>query len=235
MLSKKRQSSKKSVGSVSSEKCTETRSQLDEMHNAATNVPVEAPRYARRSPGLSLSSTGAANSPSVSDDQTTVRSLADQYDEVAWSVDMERDAINNLPPSVTDMSNVQDSNAFSWPLFATDTDWQFDLDIPFTAEHADASTCASSTALNELDMSQLYNQSTQCFDSTTASSGELIGYLNLNDKVTEKIPTRGFLGKECCYRALKTSIDHFITKIPYPASIILSRQYSRRKTEGLRA
>ena len=221
MLSKKRQSSKKSIGSISSERCTETRSQLDEMHNAAANVLIETPRCARTSPGHSLSSTGAANSPSVSDDQTTVRSLADQYgDETSWNVDMERDAINNLPPSVTDMSNVQDSNAFSWPLFATDTDWQFDFDIPFTAEHANASTCASSTALNELDMSQFYNQSTQGFDST-ASSGELIGYLNLNDKVAEKIATGGFLGKESCSQALDTTIDYLSTKIPYLASIIL--------------
>ena len=220
---------------MSSEKCTETRPQLDEMRNAATDVPIESPRYARRSPVPSHSSTGAANSPSVSDDQTTVRSLADQYgDETAWGVDMESDMINNLPPSVTDLSNVKDTNAFSWPLFATDTDWQFDFDIPFTAEHADTSTCVSSTALNDLDMSQFYNQPTQAFDAT-ASSGELIGYLNLNDKVTEKVPTRGFIGKDFFSQVGKTDIDYFSVKILCLASITLSRQYFRHRIEGSKA
>lgn len=81
------------------------------------------------------------------------------------------------------MNNVTDSNALVWPLFTTDADWQFDFDMPFTEEHSSASTVASSTALNELDLSQFYNQPTQGFDSAGCSR-ELIEYLSLSEKVS---------------------------------------------------
>ena len=194
MLSKKRQPSKKSVGSVSSEKSSESRSQLEDTSNTAADVLVEAPNGAQLSPGLTLSSTGAANSltngsrnslqgrASLPDDQNTVWTLPE---DATWSVERDGDGTHNLPPAPppTDISNVPDSNAFSWPLFTTDTDWQFDFDIPFTAEHTSASTGASSTALTELDMSQFYNRPTQGFDSA-GCSGELIEYLSLSEKVS---------------------------------------------------
>ncbi len=207
MLSKKRQPSKKSVGSVSSDKSPESRSRLDDTGNNAADVLVEAPNGAQLSPGLTLSSTGAANSrtngsrnilqgrASLSDNQNIVRTLPE---DATWSVETDRDGTHNLPPPPppppppsTDISNVPDSNAFSWPLFTTDTDWQFNFDIPFTAEHTSASTGASSTSLTELDMSQFYNRPTQGFDSA-GCSGELIEYLSLSEKVS---PDAAFLAQ----------------------------------------
>lgn len=211
MLSKKRQPSKRSVGSVSSKKSPESRSQLDNTGNTAADVLVEAPNGAQLSPGLTLSSTGAAKSltngsrnslqgrASLSDDQNTVRTL---LEDATWSVETDQDGTHNLPaPPPTDISNIPDFNAFSWPLFTTDTDWQFDFDIPFTAEHTSASTGASSTAFTELDMSQFYNRPTQGFDSA-GCSGELIEYFSLSKKVST----------ECCILGLTWWLLHILTQ-----------------------
>lgn len=89
------------------------------------------------------------------------------------------------------MSSVSDSNGSFWPesdgsfwpLFPTDTDWQLDFDLPFTTEPNSASTGGTSAALSELDLSQLYNQSTQDCDSAGVSR-ELIDYLSLGEKVS---------------------------------------------------
>lgn len=149
----------------------------------------------RLSPDLTVSSIGPTDSvtngsyigfqgrTSISGDQNTVRTVPNDYTEdAAWSVEMDRDDIQNIPPPAADLRNVQDYNAFSWPLLTADTDWQFDFDIPLTAEHTTASTAPSSTALTELDMSPLYSRSTQGFESI-GSSGDFIGSLSLNEKV----------------------------------------------------
>lgn len=194
MLSKKRQPSKKSVGSMSPEKSPESRSQLDDTGNTAAEVLVEASIGAQLSPGLILSSTGAASSlesgsrnslqgrASISDDQSTVQNLPE---DATWSVETDEDGSHNYlpPPPPTDINNVLDSNAFFWPLFTTDSQWQFDFDIPFTAEHTSASTGASSTAFTELDMSPFDNRPTQGSDSAGCSK-ELIEYLSFSEKVS---------------------------------------------------
>ncbi|KAL9079456.1 MAG: hypothetical protein Q9157_001665 [Trypethelium eluteriae] len=100
-----------------------------------------------------------------------------------WVLDIGQDNLQNIsaPSQTADRSNVQDCNAFSWPLFTSETDWQLDFDMPFTAERNDLSTGASPNALTELDASHFYHQSAQCLDST-GSSAELIEYLSLNEK-----------------------------------------------------
>lgn len=181
---------------MSSEKVPGSRSQLDDAGkgNTTADVLVEAPNSAHLSQGLILSSTGAANSLAngsrnslqqgtfLSDDQNTVRTLPE---DATWSLVTDADGTHNIPPAPTptDTSNVPDSNTFGWPLFMTDPDWQFDFDIPFTAEHTSASTGTSSTPLTELDVSQFYNRPTQGFDSAGCSR-ELIEYLSLGEKVS---------------------------------------------------
>lgn len=179
---------------VSSEKVPESRSQVDDAGNTAADGLVEAPNGAHLSPGLTLSSTGAANSLAngsrnslqqgafLSDDQNTIRTLPE---DATWSLETNADGTHNIPPAPTptDISNVTDSNAFCWPLFMTDPDWQFDFDIPFTAQHTSASTGASSTPLTELDTSQFYNRPTQGFDSA-GFSRELVEYLSFSEKVS---------------------------------------------------
>lgn len=105
--------------------------------------------------------------------------------DLPWSVELGQGNIQNssAPPQTTDIGNVQDYDAFSWPLRATDTDWQLDFDIPFTAEQMDTSTGENLTALTELDKSQFNNRSTQGLD-FTGSSEELIEYLSLSEKVS---------------------------------------------------
>ena len=194
MVSKKRQSSKKSVGSLSSEKYPKSRSQLDDTGNAAADVLIEAPDGAQSSLGLTFSSTGPANSltngshdsllgrASLLDDHNTARILPEN---ATWSIESDLDVTHNLPPSPppTDIINVSNSNALSWPVFTTDTDWQFNFDTPFTAEQTTASTGASSTTLTELDMSQIYIPPTQGFDSGGCPR-ELLDYLSLGEKVS---------------------------------------------------
>ena len=194
MVSKRRQSSKKSVGSVSSEKYPKSRWEFDDTGNATTNVLIEAPDGAQPSPGLTLSSTGPANSltigsrdsllgrASLLNDHNTVRTLPDN---ATWSIESDRNVTHNLPPSPTptDIINEPSSNALSWPLFTTDTNWEFNFDTPFTAEQTTASTVASSTTLTELDLSQICIPPTQGFDSGGCPR-ELLEYLSLGEKVS---------------------------------------------------
>ena len=193
MLPKKRELSKKSVGSVSSDSRPESRSQIDNKDNTAADFLVEAPNP-QVSPGSTISSIGPAKSlkngsrnsmqerASFSDDQNTVRTLTE---DAAWSVATDADGTYNLlqAPLLTDLSNVADSNAFPWPLFTTDTDWQFDFDIPFTDDPTSASGDTSSIALTELDMCQYSNRPTQGLD-PAGCSRELIEYLGLGEKVS---------------------------------------------------
>lgn len=179
---------------MESEKAAESRSQLNDAGNTAADALVEVPNDAPLSPGLTLSSTGAANSLAngsrnglqqgafLSDDQHTIQTLSD---DATWSLETDPDGTHNVPPAPTptDISNVPDSNAFSWPLFMTDPDWQFDFDIPFTAQHTSASTGPSPSPLTELDTSQFYNRPTQGFDSA-GYSRELVEYLSFSEKVS---------------------------------------------------
>ncbi|KAL9114946.1 MAG: hypothetical protein Q9227_001189 [Pyrenula ochraceoflavens] len=193
--SKKRQSTKRSVESAPSEKFPESQTRID--GGGAINVAIGAPDSAQLSPGLIPRSAGTDSLKngshkstqgitSISEDhlnQNTVPSVPDEYVEtVPWNVDQ-------MPPlPSTDTGSIQDYNASSWPLFTMDNDWQFDFDIPLTADPINTSTAVSSTALTELDMSPMYSRSIHSLDST-ASSAELIASLGL----TEKVPTGGFL------------------------------------------
>ena len=179
---------------MSSEKSTGSRSQLDEAANPAADVRIDTPTSVQLSPGLVLSPTEAVNSfvigsrnglhgsAPLSEGRNTVRTVPE---DTTWSINTDRDGPHHLPraPVPTDISNVSSSDAFSWPLFTADTDWEFDFDIPFTTEHTSASTDASSTALNELEVSQYYNRPAPAFD-PTADSGQLIEYLSLGEKVS---------------------------------------------------
>ena len=189
MVSKKRQTSKKSIGSVSSDKSPESRSPLDGTGNTAADVLSEeflpASNHSSTGPPISIthdSRNSSRGSIALSDYQTTVRTLPAH---ATWGMEADRDGTYNLPPAPppTDIGTVSDSNAFPWPDFSTDIDGQFDFDIPFTGTHPSTSTTASSTALAELDMSHLYNRPTHGFDAA-GCSGELMEYLSLGEKVS---------------------------------------------------
>ena len=81
------------------------------------------------------------------------------------------------------MSGVSDSMVSLWPLFTTDTDWQMDFEDQLTAEPTSAVVGATPTAVNELDLSQSYNQPIQCSEPSGLSRG-LIEYLHLSEKVS---------------------------------------------------
>ncbi|MCJ1285674.1 hypothetical protein MMC26_005015 [Xylographa opegraphella] len=224
MLSKKRQASKKSVGSVSSEKSAESRSQLDDTGNAAADVHTEAPTNVPLSPGFRLASSGTVNPlvtgprsslqgrPLFSDDPNTAGTVPG---DASWGVETFRDSTHNLPPVLppTDIRTVPDADAFSWPLFTTDADWEFDFEIPFTTETTSASTDASSTALNELEVSQFHNRPPPGFD-PAGRPGQLIEYLSLGEK---KCPARVFLDPvpsiDYSFKAIFSAQDRGLDKI----------------------
>lgn len=195
MLSKKRQPSKSIEGAPQSE--------LSQIHNTAANTLIETSSGALSSPASTLASTGAATSltngphnilqgrTSLSDDRNTARTLPE---DGTWSVGTGQDGIHNLPPAPpgTATSNTTDSNGFSWSLFAPDTDWQFDLGLPFAPDHPSASTGPGSTALTDLEMSRFYNQPSKGFDSA-GCSGDLLEYLNLSEKVSGSTTFSNFL------------------------------------------
>ena len=81
------------------------------------------------------------------------------------------------------MSSVPESMVSLWPLFTSDTDWQMDFDDQLNTEPTSAVVGATPIAVNELDLSQSYNQPTQCSEPSGLSRG-LIEYLHLSEKVS---------------------------------------------------
>ncbi|KAH8585600.1 hypothetical protein B0O99DRAFT_646535 [Bisporella sp. PMI_857] len=165
ILSKKRQASDKSP-----EKSPESRSKLDEIGKKTTSEPAEAPDDAHLSPGLTLSfaNTNSLTNDSletlhgqslIADDQTALRTLGDEY-----------------------IGSMLGLSTFSWPFSRTDTDCQFDFDLPFTAENTDSSAGANSTALTDLDTNPSFHRLSRTTE-PAESPGELIKFLNPNNKV----------------------------------------------------
>ena len=189
---------------MSSKNSPEARSPRDDPGNTTTDFFVEALNGTQSSSGSTLSSTGPVTplingpcnilqgkAPFSEDNLNLGRNLPEIS---TWSVQTDGDSTHSsLPPApqLTDISSVPDSNGSfwpdsdgsSWPLFPTDTDWQLDFDLPFTTAPNSASTGGTSAALSELDLSQLYTQSTQGCDSAGISR-ELIEYLSLGEKVS---------------------------------------------------
>ena len=169
------------------------RSQLDHVGGAVEDVPVGTSKRTMLLPALTPASTESRQSltsepkkplqgvSSFSDDMDTTRALPE---DSIWNLDLDHSSTHISTPALqTDMSNVCNSNDISWTSFATDTNWQFNVDDQFLAEPISASTETCSTAFNELDMSQFFNQDTQDFDFTRAS-GDLFEFLSLGDKVS---------------------------------------------------
>ena len=109
-----------------------------------------------------------------------------------WSIRTDGVSTPSLPPPPPiDISSLPNPNGFFWPdadgsfwpPFQRDTHWQLDFDLPFTTEPDGASAGAYSSALSELDLSQLYDRSTRGCDSAGISR-EMIEYLSLGEKVS---------------------------------------------------
>lgn len=90
-------------------------------------------------------------------------------------------SLTSAPPP-TEMSSEPDSNVSLWPLFTTDADWQLDFDDQLTTLPTSAVKGATPIAVNDLDLSQSYNQPIQGSESSGLSR-ELIEYLTLSEKV----------------------------------------------------
>ena len=194
MQSRKRQCSKKSAGSVSSKKSPEYQSQLDDTGNSAAEVLVEPPNGTHCWPISAHSSTGNLGSledgscnnmqglAPLSENQNFVRTLPGS---AAWSLQTEVESVQSIPsaPPPTDIGGVPDPNGSLWPLFPTDTDWQFDFDDQLTTEPNTTFISAASIAVNELDLSQSYNHPTLGSESAGLSRN-LIEYLSLSEKVS---------------------------------------------------
>ncbi|KAH8593161.1 hypothetical protein B0O99DRAFT_628237 [Bisporella sp. PMI_857] len=168
ILSKKRQALDKSP-----EKSPESRSKLDEISKTTTSEPAEAPDDAHLSPGstLSFANTNSLTNDSletlyrqslIADDQTALRTLGDEY-----------------------TGNMLGLNTFSWPFSRTDADSQFDFDLSFTAENADSFAGANSTALTDLNTNPSFNRLSRTTE-PAEPFGEVIRFLNPNDKVTTR-------------------------------------------------
>ena len=116
-----------------------------------------------------------------------------------WSIQTDGDSTHSFPPAPPpmDKSSVPDPNGFFWPdsdesfwpPFQRNTSCQVDFDLPFTAEPGSASIDATSSALSELDLSQLYNHSIQGCDAAEISR-DLIEYLSLGQKVSTDVTIR---------------------------------------------
>ncbi|KAL9619049.1 MAG: hypothetical protein Q9160_006304 [Pyrenula sp. 1 TL-2023] len=216
--SKKRQSSKKSGESTPSEKSLDGRTQLDEICNATNDALASAPNSTQISPISALLPTSVASSifdesnnsipgrSSIPGDQTTVQALSNFAEDATWGVGIDgADMSNLLPPPLTPPMPIDDPNTFPWPLSTTGTDWQFDLNIPSTTEHNNASTVASSATPNELNASPFYSRPAQGFDST-GSSGDLIGYLSLSENLnTNTVYSGQDNSTSLSHKGLKTS------------------------------
>lgn len=192
-LGKKRQPTKESSESVHLENTLEMRPQFDHVGGTENNVLIERLNRAVSLPALTPVSTethqsltcDASRTPqgvsSFSNVVDTARALPE---DSIWNVDSDRSGNQISTPAIqTDMSNVSDPSAFSWTPFAMDAGWQFGVDDQSLAEPVGALTETCLTSFNELDMSQMYNQQTQSFEST-GGSREMIEFLSLGDKVS---------------------------------------------------
>lgn len=81
------------------------------------------------------------------------------------------------------MTSVPYSDGSLWPLFSIDIDLQIDFDDRLINEPSSAANGATPMSLNELDLSQSYNQATQESESPGLPRG-LVEYLSPGSKVS---------------------------------------------------
>ncbi|KAH8804517.1 hypothetical protein F5884DRAFT_884048 [Xylogone sp. PMI_703] len=158
IVPKRRQSSKKSVESalVTPEKSP------DASENNITGFFDDAPSSGQMSPILTLPPTSNASS-----------------DDSNWCVEMDADGISNLLQS-TDLRNVVDFTAFSWPLLTSDSEGQFDFDMSsYTTNPVDGLTPA---ILNLDDKNLCFSKLNRPYESPSPSAADMTKMLNLNDK-----------------------------------------------------
>ena len=173
------------------------------MCNSTTDIRVEALNGIQPSPDLSMSSAGWATSlptgfnndlqgsTSNSDDQSTVRTLPDNdIDDATLNLDADQNGIHDLPLQPADVGNLGYETAISWQPLGKDnfTDWPLDFDMPdfdmlFPVDQLNQSTGVDAATMTELDKPQPWDQSTRSYN-PTSSSGELMGYLSLNEAVS---------------------------------------------------
>ena len=197
-LGKERQTTKESLGSVQPEKPPELRPQLGHVGDRVENVLVEPSNRTMLLPALTPMSTGSGQSSTFEPNKTPqqVSSLSNNMDtarilpeDSIWNLDLDHSSTHvSIPALQTDMGNVANPNAISWTPFATDTDWQFNIDDQLVTESVSASTERCSTAFNELDMSQFCIHQTQGSDST-GGPGYLSEFLGLGVKVSPELPS----------------------------------------------
>ncbi|MCJ1279780.1 hypothetical protein MMC21_007604 [Puttea exsequens] len=169
----------------------------------------------------------------LSENQNFVRTLPGS---AAWSLQTEVESVQSIPsaPPPTDIGGVPDPNGSLWPLFPTDTDWQFDFDDQLTTEPNTTFISAASIAVNELDLSQSYNHPTLGSESAGLSRN-LIEYLSLSEKCHDGFASwyrnNETLMESCkaaCFRK-PVGISNFLT-MPYLDSIV--RETVSRPREG---
>lgn len=176
---------------MSSPKSPEFRSQLDDIGNSTADVLAEPPNgwpvSAPSSTGnLGSLENGSSNNlqglDTLSENQTFGGALSEN---ATWGFQTELAAVSSLPSvqPPTDMSSVPQSNGSLWPLFSIDTDWQLDFDDRLITEPSSTGIGATPVALNELDPSQSYSQSTHDSESPTLPRG-LADYLSPGGKVS---------------------------------------------------
>ena len=203
-LGKKQQSAKESMESPQTKKTPGIRSQLDQVGDTVDNVLVESSSRTILLPALTPASTESRQSLTCERNNSLqgISSFSNVADagrappeDSIWNLDLDHSSNHMSTPSLlTELSNVSNPNAISMAPFASDTEWQFSVDDQFFAEPISASTETCSTAFNELDMSQVYNQESEGFD-TTRESEELFEFLSLREKVSTAI--KAFHGGFC--------------------------------------
>lgn len=180
---------------MSSKKSPEYRSQLDDAGNSTVDALVEPPNgwpvSAHSSTGnLGSLENGSCNNLQGLDPLSENRAYGGALAEnVAWGLQGELEtvpSISSVPPPTECMSSVPYSNGSLWPLFSTDTDWQIDFDDQLTTEPNSAVVGATPIPVDELDLSQSYNQPTQDSESPGLSRG-LVEYLSLGGKVSANV------------------------------------------------
>lgn len=176
---------------MSSPRSPEYRSQLDDTGNSTADVLIEPPTGWPVSTHSSTGNLGSLENGSGNDLQGLDALSGNQTfggalpENVTWGLPREVATVPSLTsvPPPTDMSSVPQSNGSLWPLFSIDTDWQIDFDDRLITEPSSAVIGATPIALNELDPSQLYNQSTQDSESPGLPRF-LVEYLSPGGKVS---------------------------------------------------
>jgi len=192
-LSKRRQSTNKSIGSITPEEAPETSPYRSDNRKPTADIRGESPNGGHLPQDPTISSIGEVNHVSkgssnnlqgmmlATDDRNIMPEFLDNLvNDHSWAASMDWTSNDNSTAHSADINNVHGSSMLSWAASTKSTNSEFDLGIPFTVEHPDLITSHGlSSLLEDLELPLSPHGLTKDQDGPRPW-GELISISNMN-------------------------------------------------------